>query len=372
MSTLMQASHQWMTRPADQRFLSLPEMHAKSLAIRQHSVAKVLGNRALQAVPYSESDFRALAVTGPNGAPVLPTNWAFGQLAAKAGAPAAYLRDLPAPIAADCLNYSLQTSSHEELGVLLTKMPGEEPSMTAITGPNYGRIWNEQIIAALMNRFGDGVTGHFRVPGEFGQRVEVTRENTTLYCSDRDMFVFLADEENRIEVPNRRDGQTGSLARGFFVWNSEHGSASLGIATFLFDYACKNRTVWGAEEFREIKIRHTSGAPDRWVQEVAPAIEAYAESSTHSITAAIEAARAVTLAKSLETRDDDVREFLAKRFTRSKAAAMMATHIQDEGRPVETLWDAANAITGYARGVAYQDERVKLEREAGELLRSAA
>jgi hypothetical protein len=34
------------------------------------------------------------------------------------------------------------------------------------------------------------------VPGEFGQRVAVTKQNTTLYASDRDMFVFLADEED--------------------------------------------------------------------------------------------------------------------------------------------------------------------------------
>ena len=35
------------------------------------------------------------------------------------------------------------------------------------------------------------------------------------------MFVFLADEENRIELPNRRAGRFGAFARGFFVWNSE-------------------------------------------------------------------------------------------------------------------------------------------------------
>ena len=61
------------------------------------------------------------------------------------------------------------------------------------------------------------------MPGEFGERVTVKKENTTLYASDRDMFVFLADEENRIEIPGRRAGRSGSFARGFFVWNSEVG-----------------------------------------------------------------------------------------------------------------------------------------------------
>jgi hypothetical protein len=48
------------------------------------------------------------------------------------------------------------------------------------------------------------------VPGEFGQRVTVTQDNTTLFASDRDMFVFLADEENRIELPSRRAGRSAA------------------------------------------------------------------------------------------------------------------------------------------------------------------
>jgi hypothetical protein len=97
--------------------------------------------------------------------------------------------------------------------------------LAAVTGPNYGRIWNADVAKALRDRFGDGVTGQFTVPGEFGKAVdEVTKANTTLFAGERDMFVFLADEKNRIEVPNRRNGEAGEMARGFFVWNSEVGS----------------------------------------------------------------------------------------------------------------------------------------------------
>ena len=42
-------------------------------------------------------------------------------------------------------------------------------------------------------------------------------------------------------------------------------------------------------------------------------------------------------------------------------------HLVEEGRPIETLWDAATAVTAYARGVNYQDERVALERAAGKI-----
>jgi len=37
--------------------------------------------------------------------------------------------------------------------------------------------------------------------------VGITRDNTTIYASDRDLFVFLADEEHRIEIGDRRNGE---------------------------------------------------------------------------------------------------------------------------------------------------------------------
>ncbi len=60
--------------------------------------------------------------------------------------------------------------------------------------------------------------------------------------------------------------------------------------------------------------------------------------------------------------------FLLKRFSKSQTAAIKAAHLQDEQRPIETLWDAATGITAYARDIQFQDRRVELEREAGKIL----
>ena len=364
MTTLMQASHQWATRPDDERFTSLDELLAHTKHQRSISRGMALPSRAISAAPIADDPTRrGLVVLGPDGAATLPTNWAFGQLASRVGAPAGYLRTLPADLVADALNYGLFKRPVEDMGVLLRQNGGAE--LAAVTGPNYGRIWNSDVVEALRNRFGDGVTGDFTVPGEFGKAVEVTKANTTLYASDRDMFVFLADEKHRIEVPNRRNGQPGSLARGFFVWNSEVGSKTLGIGTFLFDFVCMNRIVWGAEGYQEVTIRHTISAPDRFVEEVAPAIEAYAHKSTTSITEAVEAARS----KRIEP--DKVDEFLRKRFTRAQAIGIKAAHLADEDRPIETLWDVTVGATAYARGIKYQDDRVDIERIAGKVMASA-
>lgn len=359
MTTLMQASDQWASRPDDQRFTSLIELDAFVTDTASNSRARCISTRRISVAPVENTKHRGLMAVGENGNAHL-TNWSFGQLATLAKAPAGYLRTLPSEMAADCINHGLQYAREvSDIGVLLYKNGGE-PELRAATGPNYGRIWNRTITNQLVDRFGDGLTGDFRVPGEFGKAVEVNKQNTTLYASDRDMFVFLADEINRIEVPNRRDGKAGSLARGFFIWNSEVGSSTFGIGTFLFDYVCMNRIVWGASGYEEIKIRHTAKAPDRWLEEAAPALEAYANSSTNSITLAIEHAQA--------KRIDDVDAFLNKRFSRSVTSQIKAAHMSDEQRPIETLWDAATGVTAYARSIDFQDERVMIEREGGKIL----
>lgn len=366
MSILTQASNEWARRPDDQRFTSLDELVAFTARQKSISRSMALPSRGISAAPVEGDAARQqLVIIGPDGAPTQPTHWSFGQLASRVGAPAGYLRSLPADLAADALNWGIYRRDVEDIGALLRNDGQGLPELAAVTGPNYGRIWNAQIAESLRNRFGDGVTGDFTVPGEFGKAVDVDKRNTTIYASDRDMFVFLADEKNKIEVPNRRNGQTGEMSRGFFVWNSEVGSTTFGIATFLFDYVCMNRIVWGAQGYEEIKVRHTSGAPYRWIDEVAPAIEAYANKSTDSITTAIADAKKARLAP------DKVDEFLAKRFTRGQAKAIQLAHIADEDRPIESLWDVTVGATAYARGIKHQDERVAIERAAGKIMAMA-
>jgi len=362
---LTQASRQWATRPDDERFTSLLDMRDHFEALRANSRAGVVPSRQLRALAGDDSEHKSLLIQGPQGNAVAPTHYAFGQLAALAGAPAGYLRSLPAELAADNLNYGLHVQRDDApVGVLLTRS-GDTAALRAATGPNYGRVWNSDVTRALVDRFGDGVTGDFRVPGEFGQRVTVDKGNTTLYASDRDMFIFLADEDHRIELPNRRDGKTGTLARGFFVWNSEVGDATLGVAMFLFDYVCKNRMVWGPAEYRELRVRHTVTAPDRFVREVTPTLLEYSRSATAPIVAQLTAAQARKVG--------DLDAFLkARKFTSAQSEAIQKIHVAEEGRPMETLWDISTGITAYARGKVYQNERVDLERVAGKVLDMAA
>lgn len=357
MSELMQASNQWASRPSDERFTSLTELLQARLLSRSQSKAVVVSSRAVTANPLSDN--KGLVITGPNGHAYAPTNHAFGQLAQLAGAPAGYLRTLASPLVADCLNYGLKINREvEDVGMLLQR--NGSSILRAATGPNYGRIWDADFVGAMVERFGNGRDGQFTIPGEFGKEVEITKANTTIYGSDRDMFVFLADEKNRINVKGRRNGFNGTVARGFFGWNSEVGGKTLGVASFLFDYACCNRIVWGATEFKQLALRHTVSAPDRFMEEIMPVIQAYANGSAKPFEDAIALAQAKKV--------DDVSSFMAARFGKGVVDKMLAVHMLEEHRPVETMWDVVTAATAYAKGIGHQDARVAIETAAGKVL----
>jgi hypothetical protein len=370
MTELMQASRQWATRPPEERFTSLEDMHKVAKAFRANAVTRTVANRDIRCAPV-EGDTGAFAVT-LTGMPALPNHWAFGQLCGLVNAPAGYLRRLPVPMSADNLNFGLHVERNvTEIGTMVVHNPDGNgpPVLHAATGPNFGRVWNDDILQFILTEFGDGRTGKFTVPGEFGKAVTVDTGNTTLYRSDRDMFVFLADETNRVEIPNRRNGQPGSLARGFFFGNSEVGATSLSVDTFLFDYACSNRIVWGATQHARVSIRHTAGAPSRWLEEVLPALRVYADAETHSIVEAVTMAQA----KRISRDGDVVAEFLAKRFNSlATAKAVMLAHEAEEGRPIESVWDAVTGITAYAKGSKFTADRLDIERIGGQVLALAS
>lgn len=375
MAELMQASREWATRPDDERFCDLISMQAHFEHKREISKESIIDVRAIEAFAPDRnklvlrSKYAPIPEAGVKAKPMEfePSNWAFHQIALKAGAPVRYINSLPAPLAAQCLNHGLAHAKDEKANVLVEVEDGNR-TIRSLNGKDYGRVWNADIVGALVRRFGDGVTGEFRVPGEFGRKLDrVTKANTTLFAGDRDMFVFLADEENRIELPNRRDGEHGTLARGFFVWNSEVGARTLGIASFLFDYACANRIVWGATEVREMTIRHRSRAPERLFHEMMPAMRKFAEASQTS-TLGINNTLRNAQRKSIGTTQEDVNDYLAKFFTPGAVPRINNAHMIEEHRPIRTTWDAITGATAYAKTIQHQDARVEVERSAGKLL----
>ena len=74
---------------------------------------------------------------------------------------------------------------------------------------------------------------------------DVSKDTTTLYASDRDVFVFLVDDLNPIEAGHLPDGSPDVFFRGLYAWNSEVGAKTLSIASFYLRAVCQNRMLWG-------------------------------------------------------------------------------------------------------------------------------
>jgi len=92
-------SSEWFSRPDDERFLSLGEL-ADAVRARAECSRTSVVDSALIHVEASRDDHERLALVLPGAdKPVAPTHWSFGQLASLVGAPAAYLRQIPAPLA---------------------------------------------------------------------------------------------------------------------------------------------------------------------------------------------------------------------------------------------------------------------------------
>lgn len=368
-------SSEWFSRPEDERYLSLSDLYSAVKSRSERARTRTVESAEIR-VEATRDNAERLALMVPGGRqPLAPTHWSYGQLCALVGAPSTYMRQLPAPLAAINLQHGLLNHRAEQVKTL--EMDDGRVELRAVTGPEYGRIWDHELVSAVMSIAGNG-TGDtvWKVPGVLDWSnmthnpfVDITKDTTTLYASDRDVFLFLVDDTHPIEAGRLPNGEPDLYFRGFYAWNSEVGSKTLGIASFYLRAVCCNRCLWGVENFEEITIRHSKFAANRFAHEAAPALTSFANSSPAPFIAGIRAAREKIVARS----DDDRDSFLRKRgFSKGETGKIIDTVLREEGRPPESVFDFVQGITAHARGKAHQDTRLELEGKARKLLESAS
>lgn len=368
-------SSEWFSRPDDERYLSLTELYEAVKARADRATARTVESRAVRVEASRDNAERLSLVVPGQEEPIAPTHWSFGQLCSLVGAPATYMRQLPAPLAGINLQHGLL--SHRAELVKTYETDNGRIELRAVTGPDYGRIFDHELVAAVMNIAGNG-TGDtiWKVPGVLDWAtmthnpfVDVTKDTTTLYASDRDVFLFLVDDTHPIEAGRLPNGEPDLYFRGFYAWNSEVGSKTLGIASFYLRAVCMNRNLWGCENFEEINIRHSKFAAQRFAHEAAPALRNFANSSSAPFVAGIKAAREKIVART----DEDRESFLRRRgFSKAETGKIIETVLQEEGRPPESIFDFVQGMTAHARTKAHQDTRLELEAKAKTLLERAA
>lgn len=372
-ANISKVSSQWFSRPSDQRFDTLESLSDYVFQRSQNGRTSIVhaGDIRVNANP---ADAEHLTLSIGNGDEMTATHWSFGQVATLAKCPASYLRQLQETaagnkLAAINLQYGLNVSRAEEFKAYYDR---ESFELRAATSPEYGRIYDHEIVSAVQ-RMVDRSGGIWKVPGTLDWATNVYDPHdigsTTLFASDRDVFLFMVDDTHPIEIGKLRDGSPDLVFRGFIVWNSEVGSRTFGLMTFLLRAVCMNRNIWGAQDISELVMRHSKNAPARFAAEAAPRLLSYANQSSMPILNGIKAAKETVVAR----KDEDRLSFLRNQgFGKKESTAILDLVVETDEKPAESIFDFVQGITAYAKRFDHQDTRVDLERKAGRLLDKVA
>ena len=345
------ANREYMSRPADQRFETIDALKAAVDARRMVSFETMADVTDMEFVPSPEGGIYVASKKLP--APALPTHYSFGQAAALVKAPAAYLRTLPNDLAAKALNYGVSQRDAESIKLLSFDDDAlDRTRVQAFTSQTYGRIWDADVVAAAQKIVG--------ADPRWTNPLEWSGKRGGLYASDRDCFMFFIDGGSMVDGGSDRD----QLNRGFFMWNSEVGNATFGIASFLFRVVCGNHIIHNMEGVKLLRIRHTSGGPERFINEAIPALQEYVAASAKPLEETVKRAKLFLLPKE---ENDFSQFFLTKGFSKGEVRRAKAMADQMEGQSA-FLWDMVNGFTAIARELAFVDARNDLDKRAGKLL----
>lgn len=352
-------SREWAVRRRDERYKDLGQLIA-ALEDRRERSAEHTGLFGRYRI---EHDDRRELYLASDDHRWRFTNWSFGQMCIRAGAPQTFLVKLQPETAARVLNERLGTGYTTKFMTVRGK-DGTSDFLQAITSPYYGRVWDADVAKAVQ-RIVDSDT-RWHNPPAYDPLTRKT-EPGGLYAGDRDMFIFMIDGGSEYDV-----GSRARLYRGFFVRNSEVGGARLELTTFLFNSVCGNHIIYGARNVESLIIRHNATGPDRYRNEFQPKLEAFAAQDPE-----LDAIKRAQTRRLLSVPrvghhnhlDDKWQHDFARAygFTRREIEMAFETAANEEGK-CDTVWDLVQGLTEVAREMPYQDQRLALEVRAAKLL----
>jgi len=381
---LFQASNQWATRPDDERFWTLEDAYDASLAYARTAVEKNVKYADLR-VEAADTD---VVLVGKTNVPARLTNWAFGQLSARVGAPASFLRQLPPTLAAQNLNHLLKVKGTDldEAQVLFHR--NGNLLARAFTSDIYGRYWNHEVIGRARGLENRG----WRVPparpahsGQKGTRIATAADILSItgggglsvnvgdeigpsgiYVSDHDCFLFLINEAKRID-----DGTPGGLSRGIFIKNSEVGASYLWALCFYFRHVCGNHIVWGAENVIEIKVRHVGDNVGSRFSEALVQLSKWADTAASVDEARIKSARSLLLGADRDAVLDVLFGKKSIDLTRRQIEAGYDSCVPELDGDPRSAWGIAQGLTRSSQLTSFADERDRIDRAAGKIVEFA-
>lgn len=343
-STLTMAKDSLFRRPAEEHFATFKDL--RDAASKQRQRCREIEARDLNVLFGESGD----VYFGDHA--VRPTHYSYGQLATVARVPMHVLERLETPTRASVLNQCYERSRRFRIGLC------DGDNLRAVTSDRYERVWDEELCEVLDRWL---IPSGFvpAVPTGGGENAK-GNDKPALFRSDRDSFQFFYSDRTPHDP-------FGGLRKGVMVFNSEVGARSLGFATFLFRDVCSNFMVWGVGEYREVAARHVGQ-----VREVFASFDQELRRISNEMTPeelkVIEAAakRPFTPGYDPETAQD--RLFDEFHVPRRVAAEVVEAALIPENPGELTSWGVANGLTWVAKELPFADERVQMQRVAGEVL----
>ncbi len=354
---LSSATRQYASRPADERFKDWGTFSQFLAARRAASKVYTGAVNRLSVIEHQEEGL-ALAIGGKATLPM--SHFAFGQVASLGGAPAEYLRKLPAELAMRNLNWGL-LHGEEKFDGGDAKLMATGSRLRAVTSTGYGRIWDSdvnQAVQVLNERLG-GILAP--APTWDG--------NVSLFAGDRDAFWCLVDGGSVIEEPGGFGHRPSALHRGVMIRNSETGHAALEFLLFWFRVICGNLIIHDGSIFASVRIVHRRQAAEALAKaDVAAMVRNYLGSSTSRDLGIIERAQQFLLP---EPQPEQVAWLRERKFTASESANIIEMARTEEGDS-RTLWQVVQGGTALARSMPYAEDGADLSKRVTKLIKLAA
>jgi hypothetical protein len=369
------AAREWSRRPDDERFLSLADVQAAADADRANCGRKTKRTAELTI----SADSGALMLSA-GARPADFTPWSFGQFCSVVGAPARYLSGLPAPLAAECLNHGLARLADEqrrqEHQILIRQYPDDPDRLTlrAITSPQYARVWDAPLISAI-RQFTEGGNDSggrtWHTPPSWPGK----KKPGGIYRSDRDLWIYQINGGSIVTDPDARgrmsapgtDGNAGAIYRGFIARNSETGSASIEITTFMFQWTCGNHIIGGLTDVHQYKRRHVGTGLNYLADDALRFVAKWIDTPASRDEQILEQLAAKEIG---HTKDDVIAE-LRGRHGLSETQAIESYKLAEQyaGNP-RSVWGIVNGITRYSQAGEnlHNDARLSVDRLAAQLL----
>jgi hypothetical protein len=335
---LTRAHEELFGRTPDETFASLSDLWRHCYAQRERSTDRWHPPQTLRPVA---QDGRLILDLGDGNDSFGLNDWSFTQLCGLAGVSKETVNRVSADTASRVFRETLPEGNKP------LQLFTADDLVRSIHGHSYTRLYNADLVTMLREFAAD-----------FGPPQQASTGGTGLYCGEQDMFCFLIDPTGWAEL----DGQ--AFAPGFYVWNSEVGKRSVGIATFWFQAVCRNHIIWDATEVVEFTRKHT-GKVGEALGDIRRIVEQLVEKRDARKEGFVAVMRKAMEAKLGEDAEETMKALTKAGITKTLAKRALEVAVE-QGR--FTIFALVDALTRIARELPNAGERTDADQKAAALL----